>query len=191
MYLSNRERFPLSLSPQLTWKDEEDPAKMDQAARAANILAAAARFCRSLRTRELAPDVFHTKVLPTSACSVHMAATLHSSAHTSNPTHRTQPDVSKTWWFPVAHQMVPKKFAFHAAAAAGAYALDMSQYAQLFSTSRLPMAGKDVLQTAKHDRTFVIAQRGSRFYKVHITEENGCVLPPSLLPFLDSTTRDS
>ena len=62
MYLENRAAFPLNLSPQLTWKDDPDAAKMEQAARCANILGAAARFCNSLRANVLVPDVFHTKV---------------------------------------------------------------------------------------------------------------------------------
>ena len=72
---------------------------------------------------------------------------------------------------------VPKRFAFYGAAAAGSYALDMSQYAALFSTTRVPCKGKDKLVTQKVDKTFIVAQRGARFYKVHIMDPETCVPP--------------
>lgn len=142
MYLENRDAFPLNLSPQLTWKDDPDAAKMGQTARTANILAAAARFLNSLRAGILPPDLFVTK-----------------------------PDVSGNPAVQVLTGMVPRRFAFYAAAATGSYALDMSQYAQLFSTTRVPRRGKDELVTQPHDKTFVVVQRGTKFYKVHIMGE--------------------
>lgn len=71
-------------------------------------------------------------------------------------------------WFQTFMEMSPKRAAFYVAAAAGAYALDMSQYHNLFSSTRIPKKGKDVLVRADHDEEYVIVQRNHEFYKVKI-----------------------
>lgn len=146
MYLENRDPFPLFLSPQLTWKDDTDPKKMDQCARAANILCASARFFRSLRDDVLAPDIFHT-----------------------------QPEKSQTLWWEVLASLTPRAFSFYTAYAVGAYPLDMSQYANQFSATRHPRLGKDEL-AVYDDTDYVMVQRGAKFYKVVVLDKRGMPL---------------
>ena len=60
-YLTNRSPLPLNLNPQLTWRDDPRPAMQAQAARAANIAHAAARFHLTLAAGALEPEVYHQK----------------------------------------------------------------------------------------------------------------------------------
>ena len=60
-YLTNRAPLPLNLNPQLTWRDDPRPAMQAQAARAANIAHAAARFHLTLAAGALEPEVYHLK----------------------------------------------------------------------------------------------------------------------------------
>lgn len=46
----------------------------------------------------------------------------------------------------------------------------VGRYSGLFSATRVPKRGKDEIVTYPHDQTFVIVQRGARFYKVHIMD---------------------
>lgn len=58
MYLRNRASFPINLTPQLTWMQDENPQKNEQAVKAANLVSAAVRYYRSLKANVLKPDVF-------------------------------------------------------------------------------------------------------------------------------------
>ena len=49
------------------------------------------------------------------------------------------------------------------------------RYGALFSSTRIPQKGKDRIVTQSVDQTFVIVQRGSAFYKVHIMDPKTCV----------------
>ena len=49
------------------------------------------------------------------------------------------------------------------------------RYGALFSSTRIPLKGKDRIVTQSVDQTFVIVQRGSAFYKVHIMDPKTCV----------------
>ena len=53
MYLENRDPLPININPQLTWKPDPNPAKMNQAQRAASLLASTVRFKRTLRDGHL------------------------------------------------------------------------------------------------------------------------------------------
>lgn len=138
MYLRNRDPFPLNLTPQLTWKPHDSPAKNDQATRAADICHAAARYYASLKANNLQPDAFHMK-----------------------------PHLSKHPLVEFGISMLPSSLSYYGAYAAGAYPLDMSQYARLFCSTRVPRADKDELVTASH-ADYVAAFRGGHVYKIQI-----------------------
>lgn len=126
MYLSNRDSFPLNLTPQLIWKDDPVPEKMDQATRAADLVAAAVRFQRSLENNVLPPDVFYTKGEP-------------------------HPLVK----FAISN-LVPRRFAYYPMYFSGGYALDMYQYKNLFYSTRIPQRGTDALRVADKTRFIVV-----------------------------------
>jgi len=107
MYLQNRDPLLLNLNPQITWVDQDAPAKMEQATRAADLIHTAVRFHLALERQCLEPDVFHTKE-----------------------------HISKAPWFQQLVALTPRAVSWYAGFAAGAYALDMSQYARLFKSTR-------------------------------------------------------
>ncbi len=140
MYLRDRSPLPINITPQVTWRMDDNPAKNEQAVRAADICHAAARYYAALKSNVLLPDAFHTK------------------AHiTKNPA------------FEQMVKLLPSSLSYYPAVAAGAYALDMSQYARLFCSTRVPHRSKDELRSAEHCN-FAIAIRGSDLFKVRLFE---------------------
>ena len=133
MYLETRDALMINVTPQLTFKDEENPRKMEQATRAANLVVSSVRFYQTLRDEQLEPDVFHTK-----------------------------PEKSKTSLFESAVSLIPEKFSFYGAYLAGAYPLDMSQYKNLYRSTRLPRRVKNELKIfPEEEARHIIVQRGS------------------------------
>ena len=72
--------------------------------------------------------------------------------------------------------MLPRSIAFYGAAACGAYALDMSQYANLFRSTRIPKLERDELRVAPHTSHVVVQRRGA-FYKLPVLDADGGTLP--------------
>ena len=149
MYLKDRRPLLLNQNPQLTFKDEEGTrgGPGTQLARAARLVHGAATFQRTLETNQLIPDIFHT-----------------------------QPHRTKTRLWEETVRLLPSGIAFYGAAALGAYPLDMSQYANLFKSTRVPGVEKDelvVAPKAKH----VCVMRNGHFYKVDVLDQDGATLP--------------
>ena len=145
MYLETRDALMINVTPQLTFKDEENPRKMEQATRAANLVVSSVRFYQTLRDEQLEPDIFHTK-----------------------------PEKSKTSLFESAVSLIPEKFSFYGAYLAGAYPLDMSQYKNLYRSTRLPRRVKDELKIfPEEEARHIIVQRGSDFFTVDVLDESG------------------
>uniref|UniRef100_A0A8C4QCE4 Choline/carnitine acyltransferase domain-containing protein n=1 Tax=Eptatretus burgeri TaxID=7764 RepID=A0A8C4QCE4_EPTBU len=95
-----------------------------QAVRATNLAISAARFMRTLRDGFLEPDVFHL-----------------------NPAHSDTPAFRR--WV----RLLPPAFSWYGAYLRNAYPLDMSQYVNLFCSTRIPCARRDQLKMqpdAKH-----------------------------------------
>eukprot|EP00966_Prymnesium_polylepis_P271578 6274369-Prymnesium_polylepis.1 len=104
-------------------------------------------FLRTLEARVLEPDIFHTN-----------------------------PKRSKQEWWPKAMASLPRSVSFYGAAVTGAFPLDMSQYANLFRSTRVPGAAKDALQVAEGSR-HVVVQRGGRFWTVEVLDADGGTRP--------------
>ena len=147
MYLRDRRPLLLNHNPQLTFKDEPSAERATQVGRAARLVHASATFLRTLEAGVLAPDVFHTN-----------------------------PKRSKTPWWPEVMRLLPRRVSFYGAAATGAYPLDMSQYANLFRSTRVPLADKDALVVAPASR-HVLVQRNGAFFKVEVLDAEGGTLP--------------
>lgn len=116
MYLKNRQGLMINLNPQLSFNDCLDPKRMEQKLRATDLIYSSLKFYKTLKELKLTPDIFHTK-----------------------------PDKSKTKLFENIISLVPKSFSFQAATLFGAFPLDMSQYKNLFSSTRIPKNGKVTL----------------------------------------------
>lgn len=53
-----------------------------------------------------------------------------------------------------------------------AYPLDMSQYKNLFNTTRIPHLGKDSIKHSPNKRHIVVMRRG-HFYTFNVMEKDG------------------
>jgi carnitine O-palmitoyltransferase 2 len=148
MYLRNRDPFPMNLTPQLTWKADEIAGKNEQCQAAANLLAAAVRFKRTLDAGKLEPDAFAL-----------------------NPALYDKP------WVRAGISLLPSSVSFYGAYATNTYPLDMSQYARLFSSTRIPLKEKDELRTYEGSR-HVVVLRGSRLYSVDVIDSAGSPVAP-------------
>ncbi|KAF1775201.1 Acyltransferase ChoActase/COT/CPT [Phytophthora cactorum] len=147
MYLDDRQPLPINYNPQIKLKMDPVPAKNSQSQRAASLIASSARVHRTLRDKKLEPDIFHTK-----------------------------PDTSKTKAFQYFCKLLPESVSFYGAAALGAYPLDMSQYKNLFSSTRLPKLGRDELKVTPDSR-HVVVQRGTKFYAFDVLTADGGAVP--------------
>ena len=111
-----RARSPLLLNWNPALTFVQDERRKNQTARAAAMMHAAAVFYRTMRDGKLKPDLFETK-----------------------------PNLSGSSWGQSLIRYTPRKFNFYIAAALGAYALDMSQYPNLFHSTRIPRSDEDEL----------------------------------------------
>ena len=146
MYLQDRQPLPIHYNPQIQLKMDPTPAKNHPSQRAASLIASTVRVYRTLRDGKLQPDVFHTK-----------------------------PQTSQTTAFQYFCTFLPEKVSFYGAAAFGAYPLDMSQYAHLFASTRLPKTGQDELKVTTASKHIVV-QRGTRFFAVDVLTDDGAAV---------------
>ncbi|KAE9003791.1 Carnitine O-palmitoyltransferase 2 [Phytophthora rubi] len=157
MYLRDRQPLPINYNPQIKLKMDPVPAKNAQSQRAASLIASSVRVHRTLRDKKLEPDIFHTK-----------------------------PDTSKTKAFQYFCKLLPESVSFYGAAALGAYPLDMSQYKNLFSSTRLPKLGQDELKVSPGSK-HVVVQRGTKFYTFDVlTADGGAVSDEQILANIEA-----
>lgn len=144
MYLRDmRYPLPLNVNPFLKLVDDRRSAASDMCVRAASLVASSVRFLLALRSETLEPDVFHVG------------------------------EVGNEKWFKnLVTLAVPRKLAYYAAYAVKSYPLDMSQYPQLFCTSRQAMPGRDVLYTDAKARHIVVFSK-NKVYAVNVLSPAG------------------
>jgi len=159
MYLKNRDPLPLNINPQLTFVD--DPEKTKQSARAASMVRSCARFFRTLEDGNLVPDMFHTQKCM-GGTGTGALSFLNGKGGSSQ--------------FETVCSLMPRKYSFYAAYIYGTYPLDMSQYHNLFMSTRVPALGKDVLKKSTGAR-HIIVQRGNDFWAVDVLRQDGSVVP--------------
>ncbi|XP_065830523.1 carnitine O-palmitoyltransferase 2, mitochondrial-like isoform X2 [Oscarella lobularis] len=149
MYLRDRRSIMLNHNPFLLMQDDSRPEFRDQLVRAAVLIRSSLRFMNSLRKSVLEPDVFHT-----------------------------QPDKSTTPFFQNFISRVPSSLSWYPAYFLSAFPLDMSQYKNLFSSTRIPQLGRDVLvadEQAKH----IVVLKGGHFYAFDVIKTNGTLASTS------------
>ncbi|XP_030372411.1 carnitine O-palmitoyltransferase 2, mitochondrial [Scaptodrosophila lebanonensis] len=151
MYLSDRAPLPLNYNPLLVLKSDTRPQYQQQLVRATNLIISSLRFWRSLQADLLEPEVYHMN-----------------SKKSDTPAYRR--------WMSVA----PKAFATYASYAFKAFPLDMSQYNQLFGTSRIPRIGKDELVQSPNSKHILVMRRGY-MYAVNVLDSSGYIESPSVI----------
>ncbi|KNC46067.1 carnitine palmitoyltransferase II [Thecamonas trahens ATCC 50062] len=161
MYLESRAGLMIHMNPQLTLKP--DTRGLDQAERAASLMVSAGRFYRTLRDGHLKPDVFPLSSLGSAWWMKALAA------------------IGKTPVYETLLALAPRSIASKLALGGGLVPLDMSQYAHLFGTTRLPRKDKDelvcALKPGAPEPKHVSVQWGHRFFAIDIMDDAGDVLP--------------
>ncbi|XP_068240394.1 carnitine O-palmitoyltransferase 2, mitochondrial isoform X4 [Palaemon carinicauda] len=148
MYLSDRVPVVLNYNPFLAFWPEERPGYGDPVVRATNILISSMRFMKTLRDGMLEPVVYHLNAAK-----------------------------SDTDTFRNVVKWIPSAISSYGAYAFKAFPLDMSQFGNLFNSTRIPMIGKDILKcdpTARH----MLFMKNGNFYVFDIIDKDGNLLPP-------------
>lgn len=148
MYLRDRQPLPINYNPMIVYSQETDERYNDQLVKATNLVVSSIRFLKSLRAGILEPEVFHLN-----------------------------PKKSNTEFFRTFTGMLPSWISWYGAFALKAYPLDMSQYANLFNSTRIPEQGKDRISLDKSARHMVV-MRGGHFYAFDILNQDGTIISP-------------
>lgn len=154
MYLSSRSPLPLNFNPFLAWRDASTNQLNDQLVRATNLLVSAARFKRSLEDNVLEPEVFYMNPKKT----------------------------SKSAFYKNTIAMTPEAIATYVSFAFKAFPLDMSQYKNLFNSTRIPQKGIDRIDKfspAKHRH--VLVMKNGQFYIFQLLGRDNQLLSPETI----------
>uniref|UniRef100_H2ZEW9 Choline/carnitine acyltransferase domain-containing protein n=1 Tax=Ciona savignyi TaxID=51511 RepID=H2ZEW9_CIOSA len=152
MYLKSRLPLPLNYNPFLTYKRDPNELMNDQVTRATNIVISAMRFKKTLESEVLSPEVFYMKETAKSPLIQNLVKFL--------------PNQLMLRYLPMVMTQ--------------AYPLDMSQFKNLFSSTRLPAIGKDTLQTYPSSKHILVIRNGY-FYKVTTINKDGSIVNPEQL----------
>lgn len=154
MYLSSRIPLPLNFNPFLAWKDAQKNELNDQLVRSTNFLISAARFKRSLEENILEPEVFHLNPKKTA----------------KSPLYRDLMSMS------------PNSIATYLSFAFKAFPLDMSQYKNLFNSTRIPRQGKDeILKSDPKTNRHVLIIKDGQLYTFDLLDTNGDLNSPEYI----------
>lgn len=146
MYLRDRISLPINYNPMLIFLNDKNAEYNKQLTRAANLLISSLRFYKSLRDGILEPEVYHLN-----------------------------PKKSDNERFRQICSVIPSAIAWYAAYLLKAYPLDMSQYYNLFNSTRIPEIDKDRIVSEPGAR-HVLVQRNGYFYTFNVLDQNGDIL---------------
>lgn len=147
MYLESRLPLPLNYSPFMTLKADPNPAMNNQLVKVTNLIVSSMRFFKSLRGEVLAPEVFYTKPTAKSPIIQNLVKIL--------------PNTFNLRYMPMF--------------ANGAYPLDMGQYGNLLSSTRIPQLGRDELKTFENSKHVIVIRNGN-FYAIDVLDKNFKIL---------------
>lgn len=148
MYLRDRRALPINSNPVLTFKQEADPKYNDQLVKATNLVISALRFMRSLTENILKPEIFYLN-----------------------------PKVSDSVMYHLVTKLLPSRIKAYGSYAFKAFPLDMSQYPNLFNTTRIPRNEKDQIFQDKSAKHLIVMRKG-HFYSFDVLDENGYIRKP-------------
>ncbi|XP_023227745.1 carnitine O-palmitoyltransferase 2, mitochondrial-like [Centruroides sculpturatus] len=151
MYLKSRTPVVLNFNPFLSFKNDSKPAYNDQLIRATNMLISSLRFFKSLRAEILEPEVFHLN-----------------------------PEKSDTPFFRKIVRFFPKSISWYGAYLFKAFPLDMSQFHNLFNSTRIPHQNKDEIRRNSAGRHILVLRKG-HFYVFDVLDNEGNIFPPSYI----------
>nr|XP_039258344.1 carnitine O-palmitoyltransferase 2, mitochondrial-like [Styela clava] len=148
MYLESRLPLPLNYNPFMVINRDANEALNNQLVRSTNLIISTLRFYKTLKDEVLMPEVFYTKQTAKSPLVQNMVKFL--------------PNAFNLRYMPMY--------------LSGAYPLDMSQYGNLFSSTRIPGVGRDRLRTFPKSKHLVVLRNG-HFYTFDVLDENNNILP--------------
>ncbi|CAG0892441.1 unnamed protein product [Cyprideis torosa] len=166
MYLCDRRPLVLNHNPCLVWKPETRAEYLPPTVQATNMIIASLRFRNSLLDGLLEPEVFHLN-----------------------------PSKSNTPMYKRVMRFMPSLVATYASYAWKAFPLDMSQYRSLFSSTRIPLKGKDKIQRVenpKKDSTHIMVLRKGHIYIVEVIDPatNTIKSPSEILGAIEQIVQD-
>ncbi|XP_070558107.1 carnitine O-palmitoyltransferase 2, mitochondrial-like [Ptychodera flava] len=147
MYLEARVPVVLNHNPFITFNMDPRPEYNDQVIRSTNFIVSAMRFMKTIRAGILEPEVFHLN-----------------------------PSKSDTQSFRNVVRWVPSSLSWYAAYLYKAFPLDMSQYKNLFNSTRIPKQHKDELFSDTSARHIVVMRNG-HFYVFDVIASDGSIIP--------------
>lgn len=152
MYLSSRSPLPLNYNPFLSWRDAATSSQNHQIVRATNFLVSAARFKRSLEENVLDPEAFYL-----------------------NPKKKSSLYSDVIYW-------TPEAIATYVSFAFKSFPLDMSQYKNLFNSTRIPKTGKDLIEKfdPKSNKHVLVIKNGQMF-TFDLLDQNGDLNSPEYI----------
>uniref|UniRef100_A0A0K0F2F2 Carnitine O-palmitoyltransferase 2, mitochondrial (inferred by orthology to a human protein) n=1 Tax=Strongyloides venezuelensis TaxID=75913 RepID=A0A0K0F2F2_STRVS len=151
MYLSSRLPCPVNFNPFMMYSPDKDTDQNNQLTRATNFVISYGRIKKALDNGCLDPEVFFMK-----------------------------PGVKDSGLYNFLVKVSPESISWYIGYLFKAYALDMSQYKNLFGSTRIPEIGKDKIFHSNKSNFFVVA-RGGNFYKVQLFDDSGNILPPQVI----------
>ncbi|XP_058808413.1 carnitine O-palmitoyltransferase 2, mitochondrial [Phymastichus coffea] len=147
MYLRDRKPLPINYNPFLVFSPEDKEQYNRQLVKATNLVVSSLRFLKSLRANLLEPEVFHLN-----------------------------PKKSDTNLFRTFTGLLPSSVSWYGAYLMNAYPLDMSQYSNLFNSTRIPQIEKDQIVMDKSAKHIVVMRKG-HFYAFDVFNKQGSILP--------------
>ncbi|XP_065830525.1 carnitine O-palmitoyltransferase 2, mitochondrial-like [Oscarella lobularis] len=142
-YYTDRRSLVLTSNAAMVFEDDPRPEYNEQLVRAAILLRSSLRFMNSVRKNVLEPTMFH--------------------AH---------PENSNTPFFKNFVSCVPSKLSWYPAHFLKATPLDMSQFKQMFNSSRIPQLGRDDFVTYDQAKHIIVTSKGS-LYVFDVIKNNG------------------
>ncbi|XP_020843458.1 carnitine O-palmitoyltransferase 2, mitochondrial-like [Phascolarctos cinereus] len=148
-YLGRRNPPVFNMNVGLAFQPDPKAEYNDQLTRATNVTVSIIRFLRAFRTHTLEPEVLYL-----------------------------YPERTDTELFKKVIRWIPKSLVCQMAAMFDAYPMDMSQNFRLFSTSRLPKFGRDILLTDERAKHLLVLRNGN-FYIFNILQSDGTMIQAS------------
>ena len=129
----------------------DDPHTNDPLVRATKLIYSALRFKNSLDANVLEPSVYHLNA-----------------------------NKSDTKMFRRLMRLLPSSLSWYGAYLYKAFPLDMSQYANLFNSTRIPHEGKDELRVDKSGKHMLIIRNG-HIFTFDVIDETGAIFPKDVI----------
>lgn len=143
MYLRDRTPLPINYNPVLVFENHPKPEYDNQLIKATNMIIDSLRFMNSLRKNILEPEVYHMNAKK-----------------------------SDTNTFRMVTSLLPSAVSWYGAYMFNAYPLDMSQYYNLFNSTRIPELDKDRISQDTTKKHVAVMRRGN-FFVFDVIDSDG------------------